>query len=352
MAHDWRPLYKDVSARQQLPPPVPSQDVAYLKMAGTLADFVKGDSDGGEVQVGLERHPFLSRENWDGEGWKVYLETYGCQMNVNDMEVVRAVLSQNNFTEVPKPTSADIALIMTCAIRERAEKKIRNRIHHLKKQGGREGLGMGRGEGLRIGLLGCMAERLKSKLLEEEPLVDLVVGPDAYRDLPRLVNSLSASSTAVNVQLSLDETYADIVPVRQSRDQVSAFVSIMRGCDNMCTYCIVPFTRGRERSRPIDSIVRNVQALAAEGVKEVILLGQNVNSYRDLSQSDRYPQAPASASVQPGFSTVYKAESWREKVHRPASCSVRSSPGGQNPLHESPSQRFSHSPPPANEGKA
>jgi tRNA-2-methylthio-N6-dimethylallyladenosine synthase len=205
---------------------------------------------------------------------EVYIETYGCQMNVNDSEIVASVLKNSGYGLTRDEDEADVVLINTCAIRENAEQKVRTRLGMLRADK-RE-----RGRDLTLGVLGCMAERLREKLLEQEQLVDLVVGPDAYRDLPRLLNEASESGQpAVNVQLSKEETYADVAPVRYDSNGLSAYVSIMRGCDNMCSFCVVPFTRGRERSRPVSTILDEVQQLVDEGYKEVTVLGQNVNSY-------------------------------------------------------------------------
>ena len=205
---------------------------------------------------------------------KVYLETYGCQMNVSDSEIVVSVLEDHGYGLTHDPEDADVALINTCAIRENAEQKVRTRLGMLRAKK-RE-----RGAPMMIGVLGCMAERLREKLLEQEKLVDLVVGPDAYRDLPRLLAQADETGqAAVNVQLSMEETYADISPVRYDGNGVSAYVSVMRGCDNMCAFCVVPFTRGRERSRPVSTIISEVEQLVEEGYKEVTVLGQNVNSY-------------------------------------------------------------------------
>lgn len=205
----------------------------------------------------------------------VYLETYGCQMNVSDSEIVASVLRESGYGLTHDPDAADVILINTCAIRENAEQKVRHRlgVFRSEKQRSRPDL--------MLGVLGCMAERLRAKLLEEEKLVDIVVGPDAYRDLPALLaRADETGQAAVNVQLSREETYADIAPVRYDSNGVSAFVSIMRGCDNMCSFCVVPFTRGRERSRPVESIVAECEQLFAAGYREVTVLGQNVNSYR------------------------------------------------------------------------
>ncbi len=207
-------------------------------------------------------------------GRQVYIETYGCQMNVSDSEIVASVLREHGFGLTSNPDHADVVLLNTCAIRDNAEQKVHRRLDELRFIKRRHK------PGLMLGVLGCMAERLRSKLLEQEKLVDLVVGPDAYRDLPRLLQSAEETGqAAVNVQLSRDETYADISPVRYDRNGISAFVSIMRGCDNMCSFCVVPFTRGRERSRPVTSIMSEVVQLVDQGYREVTVLGQNVNSY-------------------------------------------------------------------------
>jgi tRNA-2-methylthio-N6-dimethylallyladenosine synthase len=204
----------------------------------------------------------------------VFIETYGCQMNVSDSEIVASVLRESGYGLTTEESEADVVLINTCAIRENAEQKVRKRLSMLRADK------RDRGRDLTLGVLGCMAERLREKLLEQEQLVDLVVGPDAYRDLPRLLNEADESGqAAVNVQLSKEETYADLAPVRYDSNGLSAFVTIMRGCDNMCSFCVVPFTRGRERSRPVSSILREVRQLVDEGYKEVTVLGQNVNSY-------------------------------------------------------------------------
>jgi tRNA-2-methylthio-N6-dimethylallyladenosine synthase len=207
-------------------------------------------------------------------GKQVYLETYGCQMNVSDSEIVASVLEASGYGLTRNESEADVVLLNTCAIRENAEQKVRTRLGMLRADK------RDRGRDLTLGVLGCMAERLREKLLEQEKLVDLVVGPDAYRDLPRLLHEADSSGqAAVNVQLSKEETYADLSPVRYASNGLSAFVSIMRGCDNMCSFCVVPFTRGRERSRPVSSILREVRELVDDGFKEVTVLGQNVNSY-------------------------------------------------------------------------
>jgi len=208
----------------------------------------------------------------NGNKRKLYLESYGCQMNFSDSEIVASVLGKNGFDTTPNIDHADLVLINTCSIREKAEQTVRNRLkafNSIKK----------RKPQLTIGILGCMAERLKSKFLEEEKLVDLVVGPDAYRDLPNLIKQVDDGRKAVNVILSKEETYADISPVRLGGNGITSFVSIMRGCDNMCTFCVVPFTRGRERSRNPKSIINEIKKLIDNDYKEVTLLGQNVDSY-------------------------------------------------------------------------
>lgn len=203
---------------------------------------------------------------------KLFIETYGCQMNVADSEVVAGIMAGEGYELTDELKAADLILVNTCSVREKAEQTVRNKLAnftHLKRLRPH----------LVIGVLGCMAERLKEKLLEEERMIDLVAGPDAYRDLPRLVEQAQASLPAVNVRLSLCETYDGIRPVRLSEGSPTAFVSVMRGCDNMCTYCVVPYTRGRERSRDPQSVLEEIRVLQDKGVREVTLLGQNIDSY-------------------------------------------------------------------------
>ena len=214
-----------------------------------------------------------SKEENTGKKKKLYIESYGCQMNFADSEVVTSIMKENGYDTTSEFESADVVFLNTCSIREKAEQTVRNRLNQfnaIKK----------RKPEMTIGVLGCMAERLKDKLLEEEKIVDVVVGPDAYRDLPKLVESAEDGLKAVNTFLSREETYADISPVRLNSNGVTAFISIMRGCDNMCSFCVVPFTRGRERSRDPHSIVREAQELFDQGYREVTLLGQNVDSYK------------------------------------------------------------------------
>ena len=215
-----------------------------------------------------------SEPETDAERKHVYVETYGCQMNVNDSEVMLAVLKDGGYDETDDMHDADVILVNTCAIREKAEAKIWQRLAYFKSLRKRKK----KSEKPVVGVLGCMAERLKTKLLEADQLADLVAGPDAYRDLPNLISAVNGGEKAMNVQLSVEETYADIVPVRKEGAH-AAFVTIMRGCDNACAFCIVPYTRGRERSRDPASIEYEVRLLSEQGVKEVTLLGQNVNSY-------------------------------------------------------------------------
>lgn len=215
----------------------------------------------------------ISTEKNTGKKRKLYVESYGCQMNFSDSEIVTSILVKEGYDTTSDSTEADLILINTCSIRERAEQTVRNRLNHF------NGLKKKRPD-ITVGVLGCMAERLKSKLLEEEKIVDLVVGPDAYRDLPNLVSQVDDGHKAVNTFLSREETYADISPVRLNSNGVTAFISIMRGCDNMCSFCVVPFTRGRERSRDPQSIVNEARDLFNNGYKEVTLLGQNVDSYK------------------------------------------------------------------------
>jgi len=207
---------------------------------------------------------------------KIYIETYGCQMNFSDSEIVASIITEEGYSAAEKADDADIIFINTCSIRENAEQKVLNRLkqlQHLRKNK----------PDLVLGVLGCMAERMKTSLLEEEQMggmrVDMVVGPDAYRDLPQLLLDVESGQKAVNVILSSEETYADISPVRYASNGVAAFISIMRGCENFCTYCVVPFTRGKERSRDPKTILQEARLLFEQGYREITLLGQNVNSY-------------------------------------------------------------------------
>ncbi|MFC5270172.1 tRNA (N6-isopentenyl adenosine(37)-C2)-methylthiotransferase MiaB [Adhaeribacter terreus] len=219
----------------------------------------------------------VTEETNTGKNRKLYIESYGCQMNYSDSEIVSSIMAEDGFDTTSKIEEADVIFLNTCSIREKAEKTVRDRLKQIKQY-------KKKNRDLQVGILGCMAERLKKSLLEEEKIVDLVVGPDAYRDLPNLINQVDEGQKAVNVILSREETYADINPVRLNSNGISAFVSIMRGCDNMCSFCVVPFTRGRERSRDAHSVIREAQSLIDAGYKEVTLLGQNVDSYKWTSE--------------------------------------------------------------------
>lgn len=233
-----------------------------------MAELLKKEID--EAKQGTAYAPHLGDQNIYKK--KFYIESYGCAMNFSDSEIVASILKKEGFGPTLQMEEADLFLINTCSIREKAEQTVRTRLQLFSKEKRKR-------PGTLIGVLGCMAERLKTKFLEEEKLVDMVVGPDAYRTLPKLIESAEGGQKAVNVLLSRDETYADISPVRLDPNGVSAFVSIMRGCNNMCTFCVVPFTRGRERSRDVESILKECKELFEAGYKEVTLLGQNVDSY-------------------------------------------------------------------------
>lgn len=203
---------------------------------------------------------------------KLFIESYGCAMNFSDSEIVASILSKEGYNTTTLLEEADLVLVNTCSIRDKAEQTVRKRLEKynaVKRINPK----------MKVGVLGCMAERLKSKFLEEEKIVDLVVGPDAYKDLPNLISEVDQGRNAVNVILSKDETYGDVSPVRLNSNGVTSLVSITRGCDNMCTFCVVPFTRGRERSREPQSIIQEINDLWGRGYKEVTLLGQNVDSY-------------------------------------------------------------------------
>ncbi|MCL4637411.1 MULTISPECIES: tRNA (N6-isopentenyl adenosine(37)-C2)-methylthiotransferase MiaB [Sphingobacteriaceae] len=239
-----------------------------------------------ETEMSLKEHDesrqgeaVMLSDNKEQNGRKLYIESYGCQMNFADSEIVASILLDKGFSTTPDYKEADVVFINTCSIRENAEQRVRNRLKEFESAKLKK-------PGMIVGVLGCMAERLKSKFLEEEKLVDVVVGPDAYRDLPNLIEKVDDGSRAVNVLLSREETYADINPVRLNTNGVTAFISIMRGCDNMCSFCVVPFTRGRERSRDPYSIVKEARDLFKAGYREVTLLGQNVDSYKWSPQED------------------------------------------------------------------
>ena len=230
----------------------------------------------------------------EGNQKKLFIESYGCQMNFSDSEIVASILSEQGFNTTKTIEDADLVLVNTCSIRDKAEQTVRKRLTYYNKV-------KKRNPNMKVGVLGCMAERLKTKFLEEEKIVDLVVGPDAYKDLPNLLAEVDEGREAINVILSKEETYGDISPVRLNSNGISAFVSITRGCDNMCTFCVVPFTRGRERSRDVQSIIEEVNDLWSKGFKEITLLGQNVDSYlwyggglkKDFSNASELQKATA-----------------------------------------------------------
>ena len=236
----------------------------------------------------------LLTESRQGNTKKLFIESYGCQMNLSDSEIVASILANEGFDTTSNIEEADLVLVNTCSIREKAEQTIRKRLQKYNRV-------KRINPDMKIGVLGCMAERLKTKFLEEEKMVDLVVGPDAYRDLPNLIKEVESGKDAINVILSKEETYGDVAPVRLNSNGVSAFISITRGCDNMCTFCVVPFTRGRERSRDPESILKEAQQLWDAGYKEITLLGQNVDSYlwyggglkKDFKNASEIAQATA-----------------------------------------------------------
>jgi tRNA-2-methylthio-N6-dimethylallyladenosine synthase len=234
-------------------------------MLDYVTDKVQDETRQGEAYAPFANDPNAYKKRF-------YIESYGCQMNFADSEVVASILNSEGFGATRNVEEADLIFINTCSIREKAEQTVRKRLTEFRKLKRKK-------KGMLVGVLGCMAERLKTKFIEEEKLVDIVVGPDAYRTLPALVEEATGGQKAVNVLLSRDETYADIAPVRLDSNGVSAYVSIMRGCNNMCSFCVVPFTRGRERSRDAESILSECNHLFAEGYREVTLLGQNVDSY-------------------------------------------------------------------------
>jgi tRNA-2-methylthio-N6-dimethylallyladenosine synthase len=246
---------------------------------------------------------------------RFYIESYGCQMNFSDSEIIASILNTEGFGATRNSEEADIILLNTCSIREKAEQTVRKRLTEFRK------LKQAR-PALLVGMLGCMAERLKSKLLEEERLVDIVVGPDAYRTLPKLIMEADSGQKGVNVLLSRDETYADIAPVRLNSNGITAFVSIMRGCNNMCSFCVVPFTRGRERSRNAESIIKECRELFEAGYKEVTLLGQNVDSYYSLA-------APAPIRLPPVGEAISTQGQLTQETFKNNNDSQKSEPGAR-----------------------
>ncbi|XP_037347120.2 CDK5 regulatory subunit-associated protein 1 [Pungitius pungitius] len=303
LPHLWKPL---VCARHRCCSKLAPPRDGKTTVGPSFRDFIKGVSvhrTRAAAEEDSDSHAYLSEDLLVGNSRKVYFETYGCQMNVNDTEIAWSILQRKGYLRTVDLREADVVLLVTCSIREKAEQTIWNRLRQLTAMKKRR---LKSHTPMKIGILGCMAERLKTELLEREKLVDLLAGPDAYRDLPRLLAVADGGLQASNVLLSLEETYADVMPVHHAPQGNAAFVSIMRGCDNMCSYCIVPFTRGRERSRPVHSVLEEVRMLSDQGVKEVTLLGQNVNSYRDTSEKQFCSSDPTKLS--PGFNTVYRAK--------------------------------------------
>ena len=267
------------------------------RIATSLKILTQSDKDACETVHVLENEPASEKK-------RLFIESYGCQMNFADSEIVASVMREAGFATTSDAENADLIFLNTCAIRDNAEQRVRTRLKQLNVYKKKK-------PGMLIGVLGCMAERLKAKLLEEEKMVDIVTGPDAYRDLPRLVEEAETGQKGVNVFLSREETYADISPVRLNSNGITALISIMRGCDNMCSFCVVPYTRGRERSRDPFSIVKEAQDLFAHGYKEVTLLGQNVDSYKwsgtaDGSSGKMIPQLAGSSenSMQINFAKL------------------------------------------------
>eukprot|EP00127_Corallochytrium_limacisporum_P003889 Clim_evm103s153 gene=Clim_evmTU103s153 len=302
---DWRPVLRLVSGRIAWRP----YTTRSIKDDGlTLKNFMGSKGDNKILDFGKptnpEVMPYLEHADVHGLGRKVYIETYGCQMNVSDAEVAWAMLKQTGYERVNVPEEAEVILLVTCSIRENAESKIWGRLKEFRGWKRKQRFAAD-AEEVTVGVLGCMAERLKTKLLEQDGLCDLVAGPDSYRHLPVMLSAIhNSSDQAVNVALSLDETYADVRPVRINPDKPTAFLSIMRGCNNMCSYCIVPFTRGRERSRDVGSIADEVRYLRDAGIKDITLLGQNVNSYNDRRAS---PVLEDSALLSnENFRTIYR----------------------------------------------
>ena len=279
------------------------------QFSGTI-DFRK------QIDPSRQGEVFESNKKGVPKGKQFYIESYGCQMNFSDSEIVASVLLDQGYSTANDYHSADLILINTCSIRENAEQRVRARLKVF-------GAAKKTNPSMLIGVLGCMAERLKTKFLDEEKLVDIVVGPDAYRDLPQLIDDASGGQRAINVLLSREETYADISPVRLGGNGITAFISIMRGCDNMCSFCVVPFTRGRERSRDPRSILNEAQELFDQGYKEVTLLGQNVDSYSwkgEYKKSTNFAQlleqvALISPELRVRFSTSHPKDMTDEVLH-------------------------------------
>uniref|UniRef100_A0A8C9KF09 CDK5 regulatory subunit associated protein 1 n=1 Tax=Panthera tigris altaica TaxID=74533 RepID=A0A8C9KF09_PANTA len=276
-----------------------------LAAGPTFQHFLRSALDPQEKPDVEDPPPYLTVDELSGRQRKVYLETYGCQMNVNDTEIAWSVLQKSGYLRTRNLQEADVILLVTCSIREKAEQTIWNRLYQLKALKTKR---LRSRVPLRIGILGCMAERLKEEILNREKMVDILAGPDAYRDLPRLLAVAESGQQAANVLLSLDETYADVMPVQTSPSATSAFVSIMRGCDNMCSYCIVPFTRGRERSRPVASILEEVRKLS-----EQVL--QLIHERDNICKQIHLPAQSGSSRVLEAMRRGYSREAYVELVH-------------------------------------
>ncbi|XP_037771680.1 mitochondrial tRNA methylthiotransferase CDK5RAP1 isoform X5 [Chelonia mydas] len=281
---------------------------ARLAAGPTLQHFLRNASPAQETRHQPEEPeepaPYLTSSILEEARRKVYLETYGCQMNVNDTEIAWAILQKSGYLRTHQLEEADVILLVTCSVREKAEQAIWNRLRHLTALKSKR---LRSQAPLRIGILGCMAERLREEILHREKLVDIVAGPDAYRDLPRLLTVAESGQQAANVLLSLDETYADVLPVQTSPDATSAFVSIMRGCDNMCSYCIVPFTRGRERSRPVASILREVQMLSDQVL-------QLIQERHNICKQLHLPAQSGSSRILEAMRRGYTREAYLELI--------------------------------------
>ncbi|XP_069508505.1 mitochondrial tRNA methylthiotransferase CDK5RAP1 isoform X3 [Ambystoma mexicanum] len=306
--HKWALRTRDIACRHLSKgmPEVPVMFRSKLEDGPSFQDFLRNSSPTTNYlpQTDEDPPPYLENNPPAGDSQKVYLETYGCQMNVSDAEIAWAILKESGYRRTYTLAEADVVLLVTCSIREKAEQTVWNRLHDvaaLKRKRCSSQLP------LRIGILGCMAERLKEEILEREKLVDVVAGPDAYRDLPRLLSVAESGQQAANVLLSMDETYADIMPVHLTSNTTSAFVSIMRGCDNMCTYCIVPFTRGRERSRPISSILQEVRMLSDKVL-------QLIQERHNICKQIHLPVQSGSSRVLQAMGRGYTRETYLELV--------------------------------------
>ncbi|XP_078092529.1 mitochondrial tRNA methylthiotransferase CDK5RAP1 isoform X2 [Mustelus asterias] len=296
-----------VGRRQYKPERPPSGRKGDTAAGLSLRDFIQrapGNGVGAACGTAQEAPPYLCGAAVSGGGRRVYFETYGCQMNVNDTEIAWSILQKNGYVKASNCAEADVILLVTCSIREKAEQTIWNKLKQLASLKSKRTKSQ---VPLKIGILGCMAERLKEEILEKEKLVDVIAGPDSYRDLPRLLTVAEAGQKAVNVLLSLDETYADVMPVQVNSDTKSAFISVMRGCNNMCSYCIVPFTRGRERSRPISSIEQEIRMLSDQVL-------QIIQERANICKQIHLPAQSGSTAVLKAMRRGYTREAYLELV--------------------------------------